>query len=112
MINIITMLAIVIAIHTILNGVLVCLLLKNAKDAENGDLKIETTVSSSKSLSREDMIHQLHAERGHLLGIISRIPADEVLNKLSLEHRLKQVEADLESLLGKESGGTNEADEN
>lgn len=43
MINIITMLAIVIAIQTILNGVLVCLLLKNAKEAkeaENGDLKI------------------------------------------------------------------------
>lgn len=108
--NIITMLAIVIAIQTIFNAVSVCLLLKNAKDAENGDLKTETTVSSSNSLSMEDMIHQLRAERCHLLGIISSIPVDEILNKLSLEHRLKQVEADLEALLREESGGTNEAD--
>ena len=101
--NIITMLPIVIAIQTIFNVVSVCLLLKNAKDAANGDLKIETTVSPSKSLSREERIHQLQSERGHLLRIISLIPADEVLNKRSLEYRLKQVEADLESLLGEES---------
>lgn len=47
---------------------------------------------------RQHRIHQLQAERNQLKGIISRIPDEEIINRLSFESRLDQVEEELKSL--------------
>jgi len=48
---------------------------------------------------RQHEIPQLRAERDHLHGILSRIPAGEVINRLSFQNRLHQVEERLDTLL-------------
>lgn len=47
---------------------------------------------------RQHRIHQLQAEQNQLIGILSRIPEDEVINRMSFESRLEQVEEELESI--------------
>ena len=46
--------------------------------------------------SRE--INQLRAEQNHLKGILSRIPENEYINRMSFESRLKEVNEELSSV--------------